>query len=77
MNGFYAPFINSSIIVDAFNVSGARIVTSIKITLTSPNVKFSDNSLTKTVTTSAAGSVNESIVITGPGALLASANVAI
>lgn len=69
--------INSNISVEAFNVNGQRIVTNVQIRLTSPNVKFTDNTTVKTVTTSSSGAVNVPIVVTGPGILNGEVNIAI
>lgn len=69
--------INSSFNLSAYNASGARIATNIQVVLDSANITFSDDTTTKTITTSAGGEVSTNVKITGPGQIRAVANVAV
>lgn len=69
--------ITSSFNLSAYNASGSRIATSVQVVFDSPNCTFSDDTTTKTITTSSGGETSTNIKITGPGLIRAVANVAV
>lgn len=69
--------ISSSIIVNAYNVSGVKIQGNVKINLIGTAVKFDDGTTTKTIKTSASGDTIVPIVLSGPGYINANASLII
>lgn len=69
--------INSSFNLSAYNASGSRVVANIQVICDSPNITFSDDTTTKTITTSAGGETTQNVKITGPGQVRMVANVAV
>lgn len=67
--------ISTSINVSAYNYQGNRVVANVAVTFDSPNAKFSDNSTTKIITTSASADVNQAITITGAGEIKLHSNI--
>jgi len=69
--------ISTNLNVSAFNASGARIATSVKLVIEGASMKFSDNSTVKTVTTTTGGELSVAVNITGAGFTNVTASVEI
>jgi len=69
--------ISTNLNVSAFNASGARIATSVKLVIEGASMKFSDNSTVKTVTTTTGGDLAVAVNITGAGFTNVTASVEI
>lgn len=69
--------INSSFNLSAYNASGSRIATDVQVVFDSPNCTFSDDTTTKTITTSSGGETSTNIKITAAGQVRAVANIAV
>lgn len=59
--------ITSALAVNAYDSSGARIATSVKLVIDGGSMTFSGNNLTTTITTSASANTNVAISITNGG----------
>ena len=57
----------TNLAVSAINASGARIATSVKLTIEGSSMKFSDDSTTKTVTTLTTGDLSVATKVVGAG----------
>lgn len=64
---FAGTVVSANLTVNAFNYSGARIATSVKLVIDGGSMSFAGSNLTKTVTTSASGDTLVPISITGGG----------
>lgn len=53
--------------LDAYDVTGARVVANVQVTLTGGGLRFSDNTVVKTITTSSSASTNVALQVIGPG----------
>ena len=69
--------ISTNLNVSAFNASGSRIATSVKLVIEGASMKFADNSTVKTVTTTTSGELSVSVNITGAGFTNVTASVEI
>lgn len=59
--------IDKTLTIEALNFKGQRLAKTITLNITSTNAEFDNGSQTKDVTTSASGTVNETITVTGAG----------
>ena len=59
--------INTFVNVSAYNASGARIATSVKLVIEGSSMTFSDSTTTKIVTTSASTDLQVNTIVTGAG----------
>lgn len=59
--------INSYINISAYNASGARLATSVKLVIEGASMTFSDGSTVKTITTSSSAETQANIIVTGAG----------
>ena len=57
----------TNLAVSAINASGARIATSVKLTIEGSSMKFSDDTTTKTVTTLTSGDLSVATKVVGAG----------
>jgi hypothetical protein len=68
---------NTNILVSAYDISGNRIVTKLKLTIKSNNLTFAGNLKELNIITSATGDTSTPVTVTGPGqALISSTTVA-
>lgn len=59
--------IDKTLTIEALNFKGQRLAKTITLNITSTSAQFDNGSQTKDVTTSASGTVNETITVTGAG----------
>mgnify|MGYP000533321530 CR=1 FL=1 len=57
----------TNLAISALNASGARIATSVKLTIEGSSMKFSDDTTTKTVTTLTSGDLTVATKVVGAG----------
>lgn len=74
---FAGSIINSNLIVSAFNVEGNRVATNVLLKIESNSAVFSDDTTSKTISTSASTDVSVPIKITGAGYIKVFASVSI
>lgn len=69
--------INTNLIVNAYNTAGSRIANNIALTIDSSVCTFSDDTVSKTVTTSASANTSVGIKVKGAGYIRIFANLAV